>query len=71
MKKSYVPRRIKLPWIELIFAIYFLVTIWYAIDSRTFGTIPFLLIYFCGYSYAVAMAVGQARASLKRAGGKK
>ena len=71
VKKSYVPRRIKLPWLELIFAVYFLVTIWYAIDSHTFGTIPFLLIYFCGYSYAVAMAIGQARASLKRAGGKK
>jgi cellulose synthase/poly-beta-1,6-N-acetylglucosamine synthase-like glycosyltransferase len=67
MKKSYVPRRIKLPWLELIFAAYFLVTIWYAIDSQTFGTIPFLLIYFCGYAYAVAMAIAQARASLRRA----
>ncbi len=67
VKKSYVPRRIKLPWLELAFAAYFLVTIWYAIDSHIFGTIPFLLIYFCGYSYAVAMAVAQARASLRRA----
>ena len=67
VKKSYVPRRIKLPWLELLFAIYFLLTIVYAIESHTFGTIPFLLIYFCGYSYAVAMAIGQARASLKRA----
>lgn len=71
MKKSYVPRRIKLPWLELIFAAYFLVTIWYAIDSQTFGTIPFLLIYFCGYAYAVAMAIAQARASLRRASNKK
>ncbi|MGA9771315.1 MAG: glycosyltransferase [Blastocatellia bacterium] len=67
VKKSYVPRRIKLPWLELLFAIYFLLTIVYAIESHTFGTIPFLLIYFCGYSYAVVLAIGQARASLKRA----
>ncbi len=71
VKKSYVPRRIKLPWLELLFAIYFLLTIVYAIESHTFGTIPFLLIYFCGYSYAVAMAIGQVRASLKRARVKK
>jgi hypothetical protein len=27
--------------------------------SRTFGTIPFLLIYFCGYAYATVMAFAQ------------
>jgi cellulose synthase/poly-beta-1,6-N-acetylglucosamine synthase-like glycosyltransferase len=67
VKKSYVPRRISFPWLEFFFAIYFLFTIWYAIDSQTFGTIPFLLIYFCGYAYAVAMAIAQAKASLRGA----
>lgn len=63
--KSYVKRRLTFPILELLFAIYFAFTIWYAIDSNTFGTIPFLLIYFCGYAYAVALAVTQARMSLR------
>jgi cellulose synthase/poly-beta-1,6-N-acetylglucosamine synthase-like glycosyltransferase len=67
VKKSYVPRRINFPWLEFFFAVYFLFTIWYAIDSQTFGTIPFLLIYFCGYAYAVALAVAQVTASLRGA----
>jgi cellulose synthase/poly-beta-1,6-N-acetylglucosamine synthase-like glycosyltransferase len=67
VKKDYVPRRLTIPWLEVLFAAYFLFTIWYAVDSQTFGTIPFLLIYFCGYAYAVAMAVAQARASLRGA----
>lgn len=63
--KSYVKRGFSFPILELLFAIYFAFTIWYAIDSNTFGTIPFLLIYFCGYAYAVALAVTQARMSLR------
>ena len=64
--KSYVKRGLSFPILELLFAIYFAFTIWYAIDSNIFGTIPFLLIYFCGYAYAVALAVTQARMSLRR-----
>ncbi|HTG14326.1 MAG TPA: glycosyltransferase, partial [Blastocatellia bacterium] len=63
--KSYVKRGLSFPILELLFAIYFAFTIWYAIDSNIFGTIPFLLIYFCGYAYAVALAVTQARMSLR------
>ncbi|MEK6299383.1 MAG: glycosyltransferase [Acidobacteriota bacterium] len=65
-KKSYVPRRVSLPWLELCFAIYFVFTIWYAIDSHIFGTIPFLLIYLCGYAYAAAMSIAQMRVSFRR-----
>ena len=65
-KKSYVPRRVSLPWLELCFAVYFLFTIWYAIVSQTFGTIPFLLIYLCGYAYAAAMSIAQTRVSFRR-----
>jgi cellulose synthase/poly-beta-1,6-N-acetylglucosamine synthase-like glycosyltransferase len=63
--KSYVKRGFSFPILELLFALYFAFTIWYAIDSNIFGTIPFLLIYFCGYAYAVALAVSQARMSLR------
>lgn len=65
-KKSYVPRRLSIPWLELAFAIYFVFTIWFAIDSGIFGTLPFLMIYLCGYAYAAAMSFAQARINLRR-----
>jgi cellulose synthase/poly-beta-1,6-N-acetylglucosamine synthase-like glycosyltransferase len=57
VKKSYAARGIKLPWLEMMFACYFLFTVWYAVKSRIFGTIPFLLIYLFGYAYATVMAI--------------
>ena len=57
VKKSYAGRGIKLPWLEMAFAFYFLFTVWYAIKSQIFGTIPFLLIYLFGYAYASVMAI--------------
>jgi cellulose synthase/poly-beta-1,6-N-acetylglucosamine synthase-like glycosyltransferase len=66
VKKSYVPRRLALPWLELLFAMYFIFTIWFAIDSGIFGTLPFLMIYLCGYAYAAVMSIAQARMNLKR-----
>lgn len=71
LKKSYVPRRIRLPWLETVFALYFVFTIWYALKSHIFGTLPFLMIYLCGYAYAAVMSIAQARASLGRANGKR
>jgi cellulose synthase/poly-beta-1,6-N-acetylglucosamine synthase-like glycosyltransferase len=66
IQKRYVPRRILLPWLELLFAAYFVFTIWFAIDSGIFGTIPFLMIYLCGYAYAAAMSIAQARVNMRR-----
>ncbi|HXF41114.1 MAG TPA: glycosyltransferase [Blastocatellia bacterium] len=66
VKKSYVPRRFELPVLEFLFAIYFVFTIWYAVDSGIFGTLPFLMIYLCGYAYAAAMSIAQARMNLRR-----
>lgn len=66
VQKRYVPRRILLPWLELLFAAYFVFTIWFAIDSGIFGTLPFLMIYLCGYAYAAAMSIAQARVNLRR-----
>ncbi len=57
VKKNYAARRWSLPWLEIVFALYFIFTIWYAIKSQIFGTIPFLLIYFFGYAYASVMAI--------------
>ncbi len=66
VKKSYLPRRLSLPWLEMLFAIYFVFTIWYAIDSGIFGTLPFLMIYLCGYAYAAVMSIAQARMNFRR-----
>jgi cellulose synthase/poly-beta-1,6-N-acetylglucosamine synthase-like glycosyltransferase len=66
VKKSYVPQKLSLPWLELLFAGYFVFTIWYAIDSGIFGTLPFLMIYLCGYAYAAVMSIAQARMNLRR-----
>ena len=70
VKKRYVPRRLMLPALELLFAAYFVFTIWYALESHIIGTIPFLLIYLIGYAYAAIMSIGQSRFNLRRAGDK-
>jgi cellulose synthase/poly-beta-1,6-N-acetylglucosamine synthase-like glycosyltransferase len=66
MKKRYVRRRLSVPVLELLFALYFIFTIWYAIDSRIFGTLPFLFIYFFGYAYAAVMTIAQGRIRVRR-----
>lgn len=66
IKKSYVRGKLSLPWLELLFALYFVFTIWLAVDSGIFGTLPFLMIYLCGYAYAAAMSIAQARINLRR-----
>jgi cellulose synthase/poly-beta-1,6-N-acetylglucosamine synthase-like glycosyltransferase len=71
VEKSYVPRRAIIPWLELSFAVYFIFTIWYAIESRIFGTLPFLFIYMFGYAYATVLSVWQGWINLRRAGEKR
>ncbi len=65
LKKSYVPRRLTLPVLEILFALYFIFTIWYAVDSLILGTIPFLFIYLFGYAYAAVMTIAQSRVKMK------
>jgi cellulose synthase/poly-beta-1,6-N-acetylglucosamine synthase-like glycosyltransferase len=69
VKKKYAARRnvFKLvPWLELAFALYFLMTIWYAIQSQIFATLPFLFIYFFGYAYATVTSIWQGTVNLRR-----
>jgi hypothetical protein len=49
-----------------IVRMYFVFTIWFAIDSGIFGTLPFLMIYLCGYAYAAVMSIAQARMNLRK-----
>jgi cellulose synthase/poly-beta-1,6-N-acetylglucosamine synthase-like glycosyltransferase len=64
--KKYVPRRLSIPLLELLFTLYFAFTIWYAIQSRIFGTLPFLMIYLVGYAYATVLELGQSRMNLRQ-----
>jgi cellulose synthase/poly-beta-1,6-N-acetylglucosamine synthase-like glycosyltransferase len=59
VKKRYVPGRFSFPIFEVLFALYFIITIWYAVYSHIFGTLPFLLIYLVGYAYAAVMSITQ------------
>lgn len=69
LRKRYVPRRLALPIIELLFTGYFVFTVWYAVHSQIFATLPFLLIYLLGYAYAAVMSIVQGRISFRRTNG--
>jgi cellulose synthase/poly-beta-1,6-N-acetylglucosamine synthase-like glycosyltransferase len=68
---SWVGKRYKrshglLPYLELLLALYFLVTIAYAVSMGIFGTIPFLVLFLVGFGYTgVVSLVG--RSSLRKA----
>ena len=66
VKKKYVPVRKSLPVLEALFAAYFVFTIYYAITSQTFGTLPFLFIYLFGYAYATVLSVTQSWIKLRK-----
>lgn len=58
-KKKYKRKRGFLPFLELAFAVYFLLAILYAIRFRLFGTVPFLFLFCYGYAYMGVMSILQ------------
>lgn len=48
-----------IPYLELLTALYFALTIYYAFSRHIFGTIPFLILFLFGYGYTGAMSVFQ------------
>ncbi len=48
-----------IPYLEVLTAIYFVVTIYYAFTRSILGTIPFLLIFLFGYGYTGIMSMFQ------------
>jgi len=55
------------PWIELLIGCYFLWTVFYAISTENFFTIPFLLLFVFGYWYTGLLSLLQGR--FERGGG--
>src|SRR5215472_13860221 len=59
--KKYRKRLGIVPWIELLIGCYFALTIWYAMASDNYFTVPFLMIFVLGYWYTGLMSLLQGR----------
>ena len=49
------------PWIELLIGCYFAFTIWYAVTSENYFTVPFLVLFVFGYWYTGLLSLLQGR----------
>jgi cellulose synthase/poly-beta-1,6-N-acetylglucosamine synthase-like glycosyltransferase len=49
------------PWIELAIGCYFALTVWYAVSTENFFTVPFLLLFVLGYWYTGFLSLLQGR----------
>jgi cellulose synthase/poly-beta-1,6-N-acetylglucosamine synthase-like glycosyltransferase len=59
--KVYRKRLGIVPWIELAIGCYFTFTVWYAITSENYFTVPFLLLFVAGYWYTALLSLLQGR----------
>ena len=59
--KVYRKRLGIVPWIELAIGCYFVATVWYAITSENYFTVPFLLLFVAGYWYTGLLSLLQGR----------
>jgi len=50
-----------IPWIELSIGAYFALTVWYAVSSENYFTVPFLLLFVFGYWYTGLLSLLQGR----------
>jgi cellulose synthase/poly-beta-1,6-N-acetylglucosamine synthase-like glycosyltransferase len=59
--QKYRKRLGLIPWIELAIGCYFAATVWYAIASENYFTVPFLLLFVLGYWYTGLLSLLQGR----------
>ena len=59
--KVYRKRLGLVPWIELAIAAYFAVTVWYAMTTENYLTVPFLVLFVFGYGYTGLLSLLQGR----------
>ncbi len=55
--RKYRKRLGIIPWIELAVGICFAATVWYAVSTENFFTVPFLLLFVLGYSYTDLLSI--------------
>jgi cellulose synthase/poly-beta-1,6-N-acetylglucosamine synthase-like glycosyltransferase len=59
--KKYRKRLGIVPWIELAIGCYFAFTVWYALSTENFFTVPFLILFVLGYWYTGLLSLLQGR----------
>ncbi len=59
--RKYRKRLGIIPWIELAIGCYFALTVWYAISTENYFTVPFLILFVFGYWYTGALSLLQGR----------
>ncbi|HMG02579.1 MAG TPA: cellulose synthase family protein [Edaphobacter sp.] len=59
--RKYRKRLGIIPWIELAIGCYFAATVWYAITTENYFTIPFLVLFVFGYWYTGLLSLLQGR----------
>jgi cellulose synthase/poly-beta-1,6-N-acetylglucosamine synthase-like glycosyltransferase len=59
--KKYRKRLGIIPWIELAIGSYFALTVWYAISTENYFTVPFLVLFVFGYWYTGLLSLLQGR----------
>lgn len=59
--RKYRKRLGIIPWIELLIGCYFAFTVWYAVTSQNYFTVPFLLLFVLGYWYTGLLSLFQGR----------
>jgi cellulose synthase/poly-beta-1,6-N-acetylglucosamine synthase-like glycosyltransferase len=57
--KKYRKRLGIIPWIELAIGCYFAATVWYAVSTENYFTVPFLLLFVLGYWYTGLLSIFQ------------
>ncbi len=67
--KKYRKRLGIIPWIELLIGCYFAFTVWYAVSSENYFTVPFLLLFVLGYWYTGLLSLLQGRFERGGSGG--
>ena len=58
-KQKYRKRLGIIPWIELLIGCYFAATVWYAVTTGNYFTVPFLLLFLLGYWYTGLLSIFQ------------
>jgi len=57
--RKYRKRLGIIPWIELAIGCYFAATVWYAVSTENYFTVPFLLLFVLGYWYTGLLSIFQ------------
>jgi len=58
-QKTYRKRPGLMPFLEVLLGLYFAVSVGYAIENENYATVPFLLLFVCGYLYTGLMSLAQ------------